>query len=199
MYTLCHFLAEQTSKKRVLLMVGALAFALFLVITTIAIDSNIILLSRLRLSEDTNIFAGDNRSFQMINAWAQLADNPSASFFGLDSTCVFKQAVCQDQFGLLGENPLSPLVFGGIFSELPYYLVILTFLIAPAFDKRNIVLLGVGLLFLQRPYVSGFSYALIATLLVHVFLHQIAIGRRARRASKSSFNAPVRAALLGQP
>lgn len=198
-YTLCHFLAEQTSKKRILVMVGALALALFLIITTIAIDSNTILLSRLRLSEDTNMFAGDNRSFQMINAWAQLADHPSASFFGLDSTCLFKQSVCQDQFGLLGENPLSPLVFGGIFSELPYYLVILTFLIAPAFDKRNIVLLGVGLLFLQRPYVAGFSYALIATLLVHVFLHQVAIGRRARRASKGSFNAPVRAALLGQP
>lgn len=197
-YTICHLLAEQTSKKMIYLMVGSLAFVLFVVITTIAIDSNFILLSRLRLNEDTNMFAGDNRSFQMINAWAHLAENPSAILFGLDSTCVFQQSVCQDQFGPLGENPLSPLVFGGLFSQWPYYLVVLTFLIAPVFDKRNIVLAGVGLLFLQRPYVVGFSYAFIATLLVHVLLHQVTFGRRGRCASKtSSINAPVQAASFG--
>ncbi len=192
-YTLCHFLAEQTSKKRILLMVCVLAFALVVVVTSIAVDSNFILLSRLRLTEDTNMIAGDNRSFQLINAWAQLVDNPSAFFFGLDSTCVFKQSLCQDRFGPLGENPLSPLVFGGIFSELPYYLVTLTLLIAPAFNRRNIVLFGMGLLFFQRPYVSGFSYALIATLLMCVFLRQFTWGRHVHAKSHSPLTVAVSA------
>jgi len=178
-YTLCHLLAEQPTKKRIFFIGGGIALAFFVVVITNAIDSSLPLLSRLRLTEDTaRLVAGDNRSFRMINAWAQLSDNPSAFLFGLDSTCVFKQSSCQGQFGPLGENPLSPLVFGGILSVLPYYLVVLNFLIAPVFNKRNIVLFGMGLLFLQRPYVLGFSYAFIATLLMYVFFRQATWGRR---------------------
>jgi hypothetical protein len=173
---------------------GAITFAFFIVVTTIAIDSNFILLSRLRLTEDANMFAGDNRSFQLINAWLQLADNPTAFFFGLDSTCVFNQSLCQNKFGPLGENPLSPLVFGGIFSELPYYLVTLTFLITPVFDRRNVVLFGMGLLFLQRPYVSGFSYALIATLLMYLVLRQANWKRHGRIESHSAITLATPAA-----
>ncbi|ALT76188.1 hypothetical protein AT984_02170 [Paucibacter sp. KCTC 42545] len=180
-YVVCHLLAEQSSKRKIFSFIGIAALALFIAATTIAIDSNIILLSRLKLSEDTNLIAGDNRSFQLINAWLQLQANPSAILFGLDSTCEFSQLACQEVFGPLGENPLSPLVFGGLFSELPYYATVLLLIVSPAYGKRNIVLLGIGLLFLQRPYVMGFSYSLIAVMLVYIFLKQPFGARHFRR------------------
>jgi hypothetical protein len=171
-YVMCHLVAEQASKKRVVFSLSALGVALFAVVTTIALDSNLVLLSRLALSEDANFFAGDNRSLQLFNAWDQIVDRPSSVFFGLDQTCVFSQAACQDKFGLLGENPLSPLAFGGLSSELPYYVVVVCFLLSPLFSTQYIALFGIGLLFMQRPYVTGFSYALVAVLLLQVALRQ---------------------------
>ncbi len=167
-YVICHFLAEQSSNRRIVVLLAALAAALFLFITSMSLDSNIVLLSRLALSEDTNFFAGDNRSFQLFNAWANISDQPSSILFGMDSTCVFNQMICQEKFGVMGENPLSPLAFGGLLSELPYYVTIFLFLISPLFGRRYIVALGMGLLFLQRPYVMGFSYALIAVVLLEL-------------------------------
>jgi hypothetical protein len=171
-YVMCHFLAEQSSKKRIVFFLSALSVALFALVTTITLDSNVILLSRLALTEDANLFAGDNRSFQLFNAWDQILDHPSSIFFGLDHTCVFSQTVCRDKFGPMGENPLSPLVFGGISSELPYYVALISFLVSPLFGRKYIALFGIGLLFLQRPYVTGFSYALIAVLLLEVSLRR---------------------------
>jgi len=171
-YVICHFLAEQASWKRIIFFLGAMAIALFALITTILPGTDIMLLSRLALTEDTNFFSGDNRSGQLINAWVQIIDHPSSIFFGLDPTCMFSQAICQSKFGGLGENPLSPLVFGGLFSEMPYYVVVFFLLASPVFGRRYIALFGMGLLFMQRPYVMGFSYALVAVLLLEVSLRR---------------------------
>ncbi len=171
-YVMCHFLAEQPGKRRIVFFLGALSTALFALVTTITLDSNVFLISRLALTENTNFFAGDNRSFQLFNAWDQIVDHPSSIFFGLDHTCAFSQTICQEQFGLMGENPLSPLAFGGLSSELPYYVAVISFLVSPLFGRRYIVLFGIGLLFLQRPYVMGFSYALIAVLLLDILLRR---------------------------
>jgi hypothetical protein len=184
-YVFCHFLAEQASRTRIVVWLSLLALLLAAIITSIGPDSNIVLLSRLALTEDTNLFAGDNRSFQLFNAWSRISENPSSIFFGLDRTCVFNQAICQEKFGVLGENPLSPLAFGGLLSEAPYYITVIVFLLSPVFSRKYIVVLGIGLLFLQRPYVMGFSYSLIAvTLLDTMWTH----GRerlRTRRSFKS--------------
>jgi hypothetical protein len=175
-YAFCHFLAEQRSKTRVVTLLSLLVVFLVFLSTSILPDANLLFLSRLALSEDTNLFVGDNRSFQMLNAWDQISDSPASIFFGLHSNCVFSQTVCQEQFGTLGENPLSPLAFGGLLSEAPYYVAVIAFLLSPLFAKRYIVVFAVGLLFLQRPYVMGFSYALIAVILLDLLVRQ---GRRA--------------------
>lgn len=171
-YVICHFLAEQASNRRLMIVLGILASALFVLITSMTLDSDIVLLSRLALTEDANMFAGDNRSFQLFNAWSNITDSPSSILFGLDNSCVFSQLVCQEKFGAMGENLLSPLAFGGVLSEMPYYFTIFIFLIAPAFGRRYIVIFGMGLLFLQRPYVTGFSYALIAVLLLDLLFRR---------------------------
>jgi hypothetical protein len=167
-YVFCHFLAEQSSRKKIAIWLSLLVFLLFAAVTSISPESNIVLLSRLALTEDTNLFAGDNRSFQFLNALSRVAENPSSVFFGLDNTCVFSQAICQEKFGSLGENPLSPLAFGGLLSEGPYYIATIVFLLSPVFGRKYIVIFGMGLLFLQRPYVMGFSYSLIAMVLLNL-------------------------------
>jgi hypothetical protein len=203
-YVFCHFLAEQRSKTRIATLLSLLVlFAVFLS-TSILPDSNILLLSRLALTEDTNLFAGDNRSFQMLNAWDQISDNPASLYFGLHSNCVFSQTVCQEQFGTLGENPLSPLAFGGLFSEAPYYVTVIAFLLSPVFAKRYMVVFGIGLLFLQRPYVMGFSYALIAVVLLDLLMRQsrraIATNLRLRpRLNARSASMAASARPLGSP
>jgi hypothetical protein len=171
-YVFFHLLAEQSSRTRVVAVFAVLALGLFAIVTSITIESDLLLLRRLALTEDTNLFAGDNRSFQLLNAWSQINDNPSVILYGLDSTCVFEQAICQEKFGPLGENPLSPLAFGGIASEGSFYVIVSLFLFSPFFGKRYLVLFGMGLLFLQRPYVMGFSYALLAVMLADVFLRR---------------------------
>lgn len=183
-YAICHFLAEQPTRKRVVFFIGVLSLLLFALVTTVAPDSNIILLSRLALTEDSNLFAGDNRSFQLFNAWDQIVEHPSSIFFGLDQTCVFSQTACQERFGFMGENPLSPLAFGGLSSELPYYVTVIALLASPLFGRRHIALFGMGLLFLQRPYVMGFSYALVAVLLLEVSLRR-AHGSAAARSTRA--------------
>lgn len=171
-YVIFHFLAEQKSKKRIVAVFTLLALCLLAVVTSISADSTVLLIRRLALTEDTNLFAGDNRSLQLLNAWSHIIDNPSLILYGLDSTCVFNQTVCQEKFGLLGENPLSPLVFGGIASEGMFYVIVAVFLLSPFFGKRYLVIFGMALLFLQRPYVMGFSYALLAVMLADVFLRR---------------------------
>jgi hypothetical protein len=171
-YVVFHFLAEQKSKKRIFALFIFLALCLLAVVTSISADSTVLLIRRLALTEDTNLFAGDNRSLQLFNAWNQIIDNPSAILFGLDSTCVFNQTVCQEKFGALGENPLSPLAFGGVASESAFYVIVAMFLLSPFFGKQYLVIFGMGLLFLQRPYVMGFSYALLAVMLADVFLRR---------------------------
>jgi threonine/homoserine/homoserine lactone efflux protein len=180
-YVFCHFLAEQSSKTRILTWLSLLALLLFATVTSISPDSDIVFLSRLALTEDTNLFAGDNRSFQLFNAFSQLSENRSGIFFGLDNTCVFSQSICQAKFGFLGENPLSPLAFGGLLSEAPYYVTVLMFLLSPFLTRKHIVIFGIGLLFLQRPYVMGFSYSLIAVTLLKLMWHS---GRQRSQAQK---------------
>lgn len=181
-YVIFHFLAEQKSKKRIVAVFSLLALCLLAIVTSISVDSTVPLISRLSLTEDTRLFAGDNRSLMLLNAWSHIVDNPSAILYGLDSTCVFNRGVCLEKFGRLGENPLSPLVFGGIASEGMYYVIVGVFLLSPFYGKRYLVIFGMGLLFLQRPYVMHYSYALLAVMLADVFL---------RRGQEMSEPAPI--------
>jgi len=171
-YVIFHFLAEQKSKKRIVAVFTLLALCLLAVVTSINADSTVLLIRRLALTEDTNLFAGDNRSLQLFNAWSHIIDKPSVILYGLDSNCAFNQSVCQEKFGPLGENPMSPLAFGGIASEGMFYVIVAVFLLSPIFGKRYLVIFGMALLFLQRPYVMGFSYALLAVMLADIFLRR---------------------------
>lgn len=74
-----------------------------------------------------------------------------------------------DNVSVYGENPLSPLIFGGILASWPYYFFIIFYL----FDsftsgKKSFLVFIIALLTLQRPYTLEFPYALIISLLIVV-------------------------------
>jgi hypothetical protein len=109
--------------------------------------------------------AGDNRSALFLNAYRHL---DMASFLvGLDPTCVTDYLTCKAKFGMLGENVLGPLVQGGIFISLPYYLVLAWLLVAGCARRSNWVLIGLALLLMQRPYVMTYGYALLIMLALY--------------------------------
>ena len=64
----------------------------------------------------------------------------------------------------MGENPLTPLVYGGLFLNWPYYVLLIFFLVTPLFGKKYFVVFGMALLFSQRPYIMYVSYSLAAVL-----------------------------------
>jgi hypothetical protein len=70
----------------------------------------------------------------------------------------------------MGENPLSPLVFSGIIIEYPYYIIVGLFIVSPLWGRKYIVIFGMGLLFMQRPYVLGFSYSFMAIMIAYLFV-----------------------------
>jgi hypothetical protein len=68
-----------------------------------------------------------------------------------------------------GENPLSPIIFGGILASWPYYFFIIFYLFETIrFGKYNFLVLIIALLTLQRPYTIEFPYTLIIAILVVV-------------------------------
>jgi hypothetical protein len=85
----------------------------------------------------------------------QFSDNPLSLFFGYDVNCINRNFLCE--FDILGENPLTPLIYGGLAVSWPYYLFLL---ISPLVLFRFLPLvLGLCLILLQRPYFLEFSYS----------------------------------------
>lgn len=123
------------------------------------------LLTRVTITASGQL-AGDNRSYKMLNAAEVLNAHPSSTFFGADPSCRFEQNICKQKFPQMGENPLSPLVFDGIFISWPYYLTLTFLFIAPLFGRKYIVSFAFGVLLLQRPYMLGIGYSLIGLLVV---------------------------------
>jgi len=123
------------------------------------------LLGRISMTESGEI-VGDNRSWRMVNAAEHLNANPESILYGADPSCRFDQNICKKKFPLMGENPLSPLVLHGVFVSWPYYLSLAVLFSAPLFGRRFLVCAAFGALLLQRPYIVGIGYSLIALLVV---------------------------------
>ncbi len=107
---------------------------------------------------------GDNRSALLFNSINYL--NWTVFFFGLDASCIVNVTECFAQgYNQFGDNPLGPLVLGGIFQFSPFYIVVITLLFM-AIKRRSAIIFAVMLLLLQRNEVMSFGYAM----LVMVFL-----------------------------
>ncbi|CAM8649248.1 hypothetical protein MCEMSEM47_01462 [Burkholderiales bacterium] len=88
-----------------------------------------------------------------------LSSNPNQLWFGFSSECVHRLQSCSG----IGENPLTPLAYGGIAVAWPFYLFILISIVLLFIGRDGILLFGLSLLLMQRPYLLEFPYsALIA-------------------------------------
>ncbi len=134
------------------------------------------LLGRVTISEASEL-VGDSRSQRMVNAVEHLSAHPESILFGAHPSCRFDYMTCKEKFPLMGENPLSPLVFQGIFLSWTYYLVLAVLLLTPLFGRKYIVSFAFGALLLQRPYLLDVGYALIGCLVVAVTIERI-VARR---------------------
>lgn len=125
------------------------------------------LLTRI-IPQESGTIVGDNRTFRMINAWNVICDEHQALFFGVGPAYSFNRSEVKDRYKNMNDNPLENLAGRGIFLTWQYYAFVFI-AIVPAFfvpTKRNLAFFGVGLLFLQRPYLYSFGYSLLGVLAI---------------------------------
>ncbi len=180
-YVFLHVLAERLSFRN---LAGIMATLLPLVVIVGYLGGYEILekrlLGRVTITEAGEL-VGDNRSQRMVNAVEHLSAHPESILFGAHPSCRFDYMTCKEKFPLMGENPLSPLVFQGIFLSWPYYLALAVLLLAPLFGREYIVSFAFGALLLQRPYLLDVGYALIGCLVVATTIERIVARRYGRR------------------
>ena len=132
----------------------------FVVLSAVVYQSGI-----LEWSFERIIFYGDNplsnprqRSFDNIVNMA--IKQPNDVWFGFDASCIQRLPGCTE----IGENPLTPLVYGGLLVAWPFYLFLI-FAIASVFVSRSgLLLIGAAILLLQRPYLLEFPYSALFSL-----------------------------------
>lgn len=138
-----------------------LVFALFFVIAAVAIYQSGVLNWATKRAEvyynNPRIIPRWRTTGNVLDA---LAENPDGVWFGFDVACIERQPDCSG----FGENPLTPLSYGGLFASWPYYLFLLLALIAPFVSRDGLLLFGAALLLLQRPYLLEFPYSALFSL-----------------------------------
>ena len=104
--------------------------------------------------------AGDNRTALIENSINFLKDYKVVAF-GLDSDCIAKPEACRQKgYAQAGDNPLGPLVLGGITQFFPFYAVVLS-LLAISIIKKTPIVFGVALILLSRNEIMSYSYSLL--------------------------------------
>jgi hypothetical protein len=117
-----------------------------------------------RFAVEDGKLGGDTRSNLFSAALEQI--DVEVFLFGLDSDCVLRPDICNTRrYGQFGETPAGMILLLGIFLALPYF-VVLGAAMYRSFRERNLALLAISLLLLQRPYVSTFGYSLLILIVV---------------------------------
>jgi len=170
-YTTLHFLSEKVLSRKMMIGMAITTIALFiLVMFDLSVTDQVLkifndmLIKRLEFSGGS--MAGDNRSHLFMNAIQYL--NPSVFFFGIDDMCVIDWVQCQRNYLKFGENPLMPLVQGGITASIAYYLM-MAWILQLAFKKKpGLIYLGIFAILLQRPNVISFGYCLLVYFVINL-------------------------------
>jgi hypothetical protein len=135
--------------------------------------------------EDWSRFVSFNYALNLLDSWRSVLFGPSPS---LAARQLAPEEMLSDEFegvSIYGENPLSPLIFGGLLGSWPYYL----FIAAAAFSfyrlkGKGLLLLAIALLTLQRPYTLEFPYALWIGLMVCIALNIAPVKEPIKRRSR---------------
>lgn len=117
-------------------------------------------------------FVSFNNAMNVLDSWRSLVLGPAPHLAARELASGETFADEFEGVSIYGENPLSPLIFGGLFASWPFYL----FIVASALSflrlkGKGLLLLAVALLTLQRPYTLEFPYALLIGLMVCIALN----------------------------
>jgi hypothetical protein len=126
------------------------------------------LLARVSIASGSErIVVGDNRSARLLRALDTVDEGGApVLFLGVDVSCIEGSPLCILMHPDIGENPISPLAYHGLLLSWPYYLFLI-FTVGFGVIRRSWwPLLGVGLLFMQRPYLMNPGYSALAALVL---------------------------------
>jgi len=108
-------------------------------------------------------FSDNDRIIAFNNCFDIIRQNWWVVLFGINPYCLFDIERCVSNFSMICCNPLEPLTASGMFISWPYYLG-LSFLFFSVFiRKNNLLIIGLLLLFFQRPgiFTAGYSLAFV--------------------------------------
>ena len=116
-----------------------------------------------RIISFVNNFNENDRVIAFINCIDLIKGNWWVFLFGIDPYCLFDIERCVSNFEMICCNPLEPITSSGIFISWPYYVGISFLFLSIFFRKNNILIIGLVLLFFQRPgiYSPGYSLAFV--------------------------------------
>lgn len=117
-------------------------------------------------SESSGLFPGDNRSMYFFNAIDYLNDHPLNLLFGESMTTDFENVSLK--YGVVGSNPLMPILSFGFFVSLPYYFILTLLFINGLKGKYHFVSIGFALVLFQREFFLVVSYSLFFMLVFKI-------------------------------
>jgi hypothetical protein len=120
------------------------------------------ILWRFKYQPQTHTISGDNRSGQVPLAQSNLSWR--SFLWGLDPIGITKVHAFTEKYGQMTTNPMGPLLTSGIFISFPYYFFLIWVAARAIRRREDLVYLAVGLLFIPRPYVTSYGYAVWAML-----------------------------------
>lgn len=117
-------------------------------------------------------FVGDNRSPLIVSAYNYL--DLKTFLFGLDGDCIMGSPSCITKgYTQYCCNPLTNIVHYGIFLSIPYYASI-CFILFKSIKHKDLVIFGVFLLLLQRPYIMAYGYSVI----LFIYLYSLTFNKK---------------------
>jgi len=128
------------------------------------------LILRFESAEGSKVVAGDNRSERLSGALDIIEADKSVLVVGIGPGCVKSISTCElDDIPPFSAAPLEPLILLGFVQGWLYYLMLMMLFAAPLFGRKYLVVFGVALLLLQRPYVMHIGYSFYSFLIFFMF------------------------------
>jgi hypothetical protein len=126
------------------------------------------LMWRFNYHPETHTISGDNRSDQLVRAQSNLTMR--SFLWGLDPIGITQVHAFSEKYGGMTTTPMGPLMTSGIFVSFPYYFFLIWVTWQGIRRRQNLIYLAVVVLFLPRPYVTSFAYAVWAMLFLFSLL-----------------------------
>jgi hypothetical protein len=152
-----YYLFRYRKKRSTLIYVLIFFIAGLIVIAAFYELFDTLLFDRLRYNPSQKRISGDTRSHLFLNALKLL--DARSFFWGLDKTVYVDENLFHLRFPLIGNNPLTPLIKYGFFSQWYYYFALFIIFFAGLLQRKYFfIYLSICFLFLQRPNPHIISY-----------------------------------------